>query len=74
MEKLAKSSYDGLEVKMLLKNIEKTRNRVFKVLESLRNVEEKEIGDVLEELKLASLISDQSRVRGSQLKSGEIVR
>ena len=58
MEKLS-NTRDGLKVKMLLRSVEKTRHRILKVLNTLRHIEDKDIGEVLEQLKLQELISDE---------------
>ena len=58
LEKLGKSN-DGMKVKMLLRSVENTRNRVKKVLETLRDTEEKDIGKVLEHLKMHDQISEE---------------
>ena len=58
MEKLAKTT-DGLKVKMLLRSVEKTRHRVMKVLDTLRHIEDQDIGKVLDQLKLQDLITDE---------------
>ena len=50
---------DEMKVKMLLKSMKHTKSRITKVLETLRNTEEKEVGKVLETLKMHEQISDQ---------------
>ena len=50
---------DEMKVKMLLKSMKHTKSRITKVLETLRNTEEKEVGKVLETLKMHDQISDQ---------------
>ena len=58
LTKLAKSK-DVMKVKMLLKSMRETKNRITNVLETLRNTEEKDVGQVLEHLKLHNKISEQ---------------
>ena len=58
LDRLGESS-DEIKVKLLLKSIENARNRITKVLETLRNTEEKDVGGVLEHLKMYDKISDQ---------------
>ena len=62
MQKLGKSS-DEINVKMLLRDIETTRERVAKVLEALRDTEEEGKGKVLEHLRMNDQISDQEHHR-----------
>ena len=62
MEKLGKSS-DGIKVKMLLRDIETTRERVAKVLKALRETEEGGKGKVLEQLRMNDQISDHEHHR-----------
>ena len=62
MQKLGKSS-DEINVKMLLRDIETTRERVSKVLEALRDTEEEGKGKVLQQLRMNDQISDQEHHR-----------
>ena len=62
LERMGNSS-DEMKVKLLLKSMEHTRSRITKVLESLRNTEKKDVGDVLEYLNVYDKISDQELQR-----------
>ena len=62
MQKLGKSS-DEINVKMLLRDIETTRERVSKVLEALRDTEKEGKGKVLQQLRMNDQISDQEHHR-----------
>ena len=62
LERMGHSS-DEMKVKLLLKSMEHTRNRIIKVLETLRNTEKKDVGDVLEYLNMHDKISDQELQR-----------
>ena len=58
LERMGDSS-DEIKVKLLLKSMKHTRNRITKVLETLRNTEKKDIGGVLEHLNMHDKITDQ---------------
>ena len=62
LERMGDSS-DEIKVKLLLKSMKHTRNRITKVLETLRNTEKKDIGGVLEHLNMHDKITDQELQR-----------